>query len=389
MMTMSEHTWTFLIVAAGAGSRMGGVPKQFRMLGDRPVWKWSANTAEQLWREGTVAELVLVVPEHDCDEVSGSHGMKMPTQVVVGGETRAESVLNGLRVCQGTRVLVHDGARPFISRELCLRVISEADAHGSAIPVLPAGDSLEIKRGGEIQSIDQINFFRVQTPQGFDRNSLTSAIENYGSHTADETAAWEAARNKLHHIEGEEMNFKITSPYDWVVAQSLVGIKKVTRTGYGYDVHRLVPGRKLILAGVELPDAEAGLLGHSDADIVIHTIMDAILGAAGEPDIGTLFPASDLLWKDAASTKLLEIVVWRIRTKGWKIEWIDVALSAQRPRLGQLIPSFVENLLPYLREDDGKINFNMKVKSGEECGAVGRGECMTCRGVATLSKYGV
>lgn len=368
---------------------MGGMPKQFRLLGDRPVWKWSASVAERLWRDGIVTELVIVVPARDLEEVCATHCMKIPTKVVGGGGTRAESVLNGLRICGGSHVLVHDGVRPFITSELCGRVINEAEKHGSAIPVLPANESLELKTGDEIQCIDRINFFRVQTPQAFDREKLTAAIEDYGTQGADEAAAWEAARNRLHHVEGDEMNFKITSPYDWVVAQSLVGINKETRTGCGHDVHRLVPGRKLILAGVGLDEADFGLLGHSDADVVVHTAMDAILGAAGEPDIGTLFPADDPQWKDACSTALLSIVVERVRSKGWKIEWVDITLSAQKPRLGHMIPVFISSLAPYLRENDGKINFNMKVKSGEECGSVGRGECMECRGIATLSRYGV
>lgn len=386
---MSMHNWSFIIVAAGAGDRIGGTPKQFRLLGGKPVWKWSAIRAEELWREGLISELVLVVPERDLEEVRAGHGMKMPTTVTAGGRLRADSILNGLKICSGSYALLHDGARPFISSELIRRVIKEADEHGSAIPVLPTNDSMEIKQDAEIQCIDRINFFRVQTPQAFEKNRLMMAIENYGTHGADEATAWEAMRNKLHHVSGEEMNFKITSPYDWVVAQSLVGIKKETRTGHGYDVHRLVPGRKLILAGVEVENAEQGLLGHSDADIITHTIMDAILGAAGEPDIGTLFPVDDPLWKDAESTALLKIIVGMVRNKGWEIEWVDVTLSAQKPRLGGMVSHFIANLAPHLRENEGSTNLNIKVKSGEECGSVGRGECMVCWGIATLTRYGV
>lgn len=386
---MKSLTWSFIIVAAGVGNRMGGAPKQFRLLGSRPVWKWSASKVESLWREGLVSELVLVVPERDIEEVIAGNGMKMPIKVVSGGQMRADSVLNGLRICSGSHVLVHDGARPFISVELCRRVMEGAAKHGSAIPVLPTNDALEVKYDDEIQCIDRINFFRVQTPQAFEKERLIAAIEDYGTRGADEATAWEATRNRLHHVQGEEMNFKITSPYDWVVAQSLVGIKKETRTGHGYDVHQLVPGRKLILAGIEIEGAEKGLLGYSDADIISHTIMDAILGAAGEPDIGTLFPADDPLWEDAESAALLKIVVERVRNKGWEIEWVDVTLSAQKPRLGGMIPAFISNLAPYLRESSGKLNLNIKVKSGEECGSVGRGECMMCWGIATLTKYGV
>ena len=141
-----------------------------------------------------------------------------------------------------------------------------------------------------------------------------------------------------------------------------------------------------MLAGVEIKDSPLGLLGHSDADLVTHTVMDALLGAAGEPDIGTIFPASDQRWKDADSTVLLQKVVSLDRSKGWRIDWVDVTLEAQTPRLGHMIGIFRDSLLRWLAEDNGETNFNIKVKSGEGCGSVGRAECMVCHGVASLSR---
>ncbi|MFA7651610.1 MAG: 2-C-methyl-D-erythritol 2,4-cyclodiphosphate synthase, partial [Synergistaceae bacterium] len=136
-----------------------------------------------------------------------------------------------------------------------------------------------------------------------------------------------------------------------------------------------------------IENAEFGLLGHSDADIVLHTVMDAILGAAGLPDIGTLFPASDAKWKDADSRELLNTVISKVRSEGWNIDWVDVTLQAQSPKLGDMIPNFILSVVSFIAENESETNFNMKVKSGEGCGTVGRNECMICHGVATLSKY--
>jgi len=382
---MNIHSWSFIIVAAGYGSRIGGKPKQFRILGDNPLWKWSAGIAEKLWTAGKISELVLVVPEEYCEVLKNNSDFKIPMHVVGGGKTRSESVMNGLRICSGSHVLVHDGARPFLTEKLCSDLIAKADMSGSAIPVIPSADSLKKIENKKIVCADRKYYFRTQTPQAFEKNHLCYAMQKYGLNGTDEAAAWVSAGYNLYTVEGEDSNMKITTPFDWKAAEALVSSAEEIRTGHGYDIHRLVPGRRLILAGKEIT-SDSGLQGHSDADIVTHTVMDAILGAAGEPDIGTIFPASDERWKDAASTDMLVSVVDRIRSKGWKIKWVDVTLEAQTPKLGHLVQSFISNLSGYLAEPGEIPNFNMKVKSGEGCGSVGRGECMVCHGVATLTR---
>lgn len=366
---------------------MGGELKQFRQLGSIPLWKWSAYIADKLWTDGKISELIIVVPSERVNSITEStHDIKVPIRVLAGGALRSESVMNGLEICCGSHVLVHDAARPFLTEELCLKLINKADAFGSAVPLLPLSDSLKKYEDKKLLSVDRTEYFRTQTPQAFERIHLLDAIKAFGMDGTDEAAAWEATGNVLYSVEGEEANFKLTTPFDWATADAIVGYAKEMRTGHGYDIHKLVPERKLILAGLEIYDSKLGLLGHSDADIVIHTVMDAILGAAGEPDIGTIFPADDHKWKDAASTKMLEYVVQKVRANGWKIDWVDVTLVAQTPRLGHMIQSFISNLAPYLSEFDSKPNFNIKVKSGEGCGSVGRGECMVCHGVASLSR---
>lgn len=384
---MKRESWSFIIVGGGTGSRLGGTPKQLRILGGRPVWKWSANIAEKLWENGTVEELVIVVPEEHLAEVKRDFDMKIPTRFTAGGTTRSQSVMNGLKNSCGSHVLVHDAARPFITKDLCLELINKIAIHGASIPLIGSCDSLKKIDTKKMSCVDRKEYFRTQTPQAFEKNPLIEAIDSFGFEGTDEAAAWLASGKNIFHTEGLESNLKITTKFDWEVASSITGGIKTQRTGHGFDVHQLVRGRKLILAGIEIENSEFGLLGHSDADIVLHTVMDAILGAAGLPDIGTLFPASGPKWKDADSRELLKTVTRKILSEGWSIDWVDVTLLAQSPKLGDMIPDFISNVSSLITENEGGKNFNMKVKSGEGQGSVGRGECMQCHGVATLSKY--
>lgn len=379
--------WSFLITAGGSGSRLGGVPKQFRMLGGAPVWRWSFAAANKLRRMGRVRDIVMTVPRESFAALAGETE-KLGLTLVEGGRSRSESVTKGLRTCRGPHVLVHDGARPFISEGLCLRLMDAVEAEGSgAAPLLPSTDSLKVVEEGRITGVaDRSLYFRTQTPQAFPLRELIEVMENSPDGGTDEASLWLAAGKKIVPVEGEEMNFKITSQFDWNTAQALArgGAEVERRTGHGYDIHQLAEGRRLIIAGVQVEGVSYGLLGHSDADLVAHTVMDALLGAAGEPDIGTLFPASDEKWRGADSMMLLREVLELLAAKGWRAEWVDVTLCAQKPKLGHLVPAFIESMNGALGGDCEKRIFNMKVKSAEHCGSAGRGECMICHGVATI-----
>ncbi len=381
--------WSFLITAGGSGSRLGGVPKQFRMLGGMPVWRWPFAAADKLRRMGRVCDIVMTVPRGSLSALA-EEAAKLGLTLVEGGRSRSESVIKGLRACRGPHVLVHDGARPFISEELCLRLMEAASADGvGAVPLLPSVDSLKtVENGAVTGTADRSLYFRTQTPQAFPLGELIEVMENAPEGGTDEASLWLAAGKKIVPVEGEEMNFKITSQFDWEAACALARGRFAAerRTGHGYDIHQLAEGRPLIIAGVKVDGVSYGLLGHSDADIVAHTVMDAMLGAAGEPDIGTLFPASDEEWRGADSMLLLRVVLERLAAKGWHAEWVDVTLNAQRPRLGALVPAFVESMNRALGGDAEKRIFNMKVKSAEHCGSAGRGECMICHGVATIAR---
>lgn len=385
---------SFVIVASGKGTRMGGIPKQFCRLGSMPMWSWSALVANTLFREGIVGECVLVIPEGekmapdvDCFE--------MPLRFAPGGMERADSVLSGIREASGKMVFVHDAARPFVSIDLCRRLLLAA-GEGGAVPVLPETDALKrISETGDVMPVSREGLFRTQTPQVFPRHLLLGVLERAERGVKDEAEAWIAAGMPLATVPGERRNFKITYEEDMVMAQMLARAqaKNILRTGHGYDVHPLVPHRPLLLAGVRI-SSSLGLQGHSDADVIAHSVADALLGAAGEPDLGTLFPASEERYRNADSMLLLDEVCRRIFSRTWVVEWVDVTLIAQVPRLGAFVPE-IESALNavfdriWKANSGGKTNrcVHVKVKSGEHVGSVGRGEAMVCHAVATLRRF--
>lgn len=384
---VSKKNWSFLIVAAGSGTRIGGTPKQFRVLAGFPVWKWSVITACKLLEQNIIHDIVLVISEEYLDEVKNELKFsEIRVEVVVGGKTRSESVKNGLWACCGSQVLIHDAARPFLTEKLCFDLIAAYKTNNAAIPVLKSKDSLKNIENGVVSCVDRAKIYNTQTPQAFNKKALLSMLLNTKLNYTDEATVWIKEGHKISVICGDENNFKITTQNDWKRAVSMKEERLIQRTGHGYDVHQLVKGRKLILAGVHIKSSSCGLLGHSDSDVVFHAVMDSLLGAAGEPDIGTLFPASDLKWKDADSGKLLESVVSMLRFKKWRIDWVDVTLIAQTPRLASWLDEFKNSLLSHLKENDSETNVNMKIKSAEECGSVGRSECMICHAISNISK---
>lgn len=383
----NQKTWSFLIVAAGSGRRVGGTPKQFRLLGGLPVWKWSVSTAHKLLNQNNIKDIVLVVSKEYFAKIKDDLMFyKLPVHIVIGGKTRSESVYNGLKVCSGSHVLIHDAARPFITKKLCYDLIEECKTHEAAFPVLQSADSIKIIENGKITCVNRKKIFKTQTPQAFDKVKLVPLLLKTEFQSTDEASLWIDAGYEITTIHGEDNNFKITTQNDWERAVLMTESKNTLRIGHGYDVHKLVEGRKLILAGVHVKESALGLLGHSDADVVLHAVMDSLLGAAGEPDIGTLFPASDLKWKDADSGKMLKSVISTLRLKRWKINWVDITLIAQAPRLADRLDDFKKSLFSYLKESDSEININMKLKSAEQCGSVGRSECMVCHAIANISR---
>ena len=372
---MSDKKFSFVIVAGGKGSRMGGTRKQFSILDGKPLWKWSADKANEL--NEFISEIILVIPSDYDEKIFPDENYKIPLKIIKGGSERAESVLNGLKAAECEYVLVHDAARPFASKNLFLSLISKTENNVGVVPVLPVSDALKRIENEKISCVEREGLYITQTPQSFHREKLINAVTK-NLKAKDEAEAWENFGLKLDYVKGEKLNFKITFQDDMLIAKSLVN-NKIIRTGIGYDVHRLVPERKLILGGVKVENSPLGLLGHSDADVLTHAIMDSILGAAGLEDIGNIFPADNEKFKGADSMKLLEEVMKLVKAEGWKVEFVDAVVEAQVPRLNKYKSAMKNNLGKFF-------DVNIKFKSPEEVDDAGRGLAMKCRAVATLTK---
>lgn len=360
--------FSFVIAAGGSGSRMGGVRKQFLSLGNKPLWRWSADAAAKT--EG-IREIVLIIPADYDGEIEAPY----PVKIARGGKERAISVLNGLREASCDFVMVHDAARPFATQELFRRIMDSTDENTGVVPVLPVSDALKRIDGENIECVNRDGLYITQTPQSFPREKLIDAVKACPL-AKDEAESWQEAHHKLRHVDGERLNFKITQKEDMMIARALT--ESTTRTGLGYDVHRLVPDRKLILGGIEI-DSPLGLLGHSDADLLTHAVMDAILGGAGLRDIGTIFPASDDKFKGADSMKLLEEVLRLTESEGWRVEYVDAVVQAQVPKLNKYFDAIAANFRKYFA-------FNLKFKSAETLDDSGAGLSMTSWACATLRR---
>jgi len=381
--------FSLVVVAAGRGERAGGdSPKQYRRLGGRMVWEWSALLAESLFAEGIVRQVVFVVPPGD-EPLFGEKlsAFSCPFSVTAGGAERNDSVLNGLRCATGDFVLVHDGARPFAGKMLCRRVMEAVTEDRGIVPLLPVSDALKKEEtAGCFQPFPREGLFLTQTPQGFPKDKLIRALCSHGEGAKDEGEAWIRAGHDLGVVAGDRSNTKITWPEDFVLGENR--FQKTFRTGIGYDIHPLVPGRRFILGGVAFPGFPLGFRGHSDGDPLVHALCDAILGGSGLGDIGTLYPASDMKYKGISSLVLLEDVARRASSAGWCLEWADCVVIAQEPRLSSRLQDMVramEQALP----PEWRNRIHLKAKSGEGEGAVGNCCSVICHAAATLSACGL
>jgi len=369
------------IVAAGSGTRAGGgLPKQFRPLAGRPMLAW---TVEAFLRHPRCAEIVIALAagmENAARDALGS--LADHVRFTRGGETRTQSVRATVLASEEANVLVHDAARPFVSREVIDGVLDALARADGAAPVLPIADALA-SGPDRLEPRARDGLMRIQTPQGFARDALLRAFDAAPGEYPDETALAAAAGLHVTGSTGEERNFKITYPEDFERAESLLmtpeaALPFIPVAGSGYDVHRLVPGGGMHLCGVFLP-GELALKGHSDADAGLHALTDAVLGAAGEGDIGQHFPPSDERWKGAASDQFLRHAVELARTAGVTITHADVTLICERPKIGphrEALRSRVSELLglPLAR-------VNVKATTTEGLGFTGRREGLAAHAV--------
>jgi 2-C-methyl-D-erythritol 4-phosphate cytidylyltransferase/2-C-methyl-D-erythritol 2,4-cyclodiphosphate synthase len=378
---------TAIIAAAGAGRRLGGaVPKQLLELGGRSILERSVGAFAA---HPAVSETIVVLPPGLAAAPPPWLAARAPqVRVVAGGDRRQDSVANGFDAADAHAdvLLVHDAARPFVTAEVISRVIEAAAAHGAAIAAIPVSDTVKRVESGAsdrviVETIPRAGLYLAQTPQGFASGVLRDAIAlgRSGVEATDEAALAERAGHHVRVVNGATSNVKITTPEDLEAAGRSVA--HTGRVGAGYDLHRLVAGRRLILGGVEIP-SEAGALGHSDGDVVCHAVTDALLGAVSAGDIGQHFPDTDPRWKDASSVKMLEQIVALVRSRGFSPVNVDVVVVLERPKLGPYRAQIAHSLSSALAIPVDAVG--IKAKTNEGVDAVGRGEAIAAHAVALL-----
>ena len=365
-----------IIVAAGRGTRAGGgVPKQWRRLAGATV---AAHTLAAFARHNRVDHIVLVV--HPDDAPLAPWPQDTSAQIVIGADTRRGSVLAGLRAIEGRfdQVLIHDAARPCVTADIIDGVLTALETSAAAAPALPVVDALWTGVDGTVSGTQsRAGLFRAQTPQGFDLAAILDAHLRFDDDAADDVEIARRAGVTVTITPGDENNLKITTPQDFARAETILGQTMDIRLGNGYDVHRFGPGDHVILCGVHVPHDRA-LQGHSDADVGMHAVTDAIYGALADGDIGQHFPPSDPQWKGAASEIFLKHAVDLAASSGFRISNVDCTLVCEFPKIGPHAMAMRAEMARLMGLDVSQVS--VKATTSEKLGFTGRGE-----GIASLA----
>ena len=404
---------TAIIAAGGRGQRFGGTePKQLLTVGGRPILERSVAAFAA---HPAVNAIIVALPQALAEnppaylrsaEAVALHGSGKPVRIVAGGARRQDSVANAFHAAgEATDVIViHDAARPFASADLIARTIAAAAESGAALAAVQSRDTVkqgQDGRGGQAgherfvkSTLPREMIYLAQTPQAFQREVLRRALEagaRSGLDATDEAALVELAGLPVRLVDGEASNIKITTADDMVMAEAIAAgqsairnpqpASRTGRAGTGYDLHRLVAGRPLILGGVTIP-SEIGALGHSDADVVCHAVTDAILGAAALGDIGAHFPDTDPRWKDANSIDLLKHVVALVAAQGLMVGNVDVTVILERPKIRRHVDAMRASIAAAIGLDVARVS--IKGKTNEGVDAVGRGEAIAAHAIALL-----
>ena len=373
-------TVTALIVAAGKGERAGsGVPKQYRALGGKPVLRWAV---ESLIRHPAVQSTRVVIGENQQDEAAAALDGLDVGAFIAGGADRADSVRAGLAAITGDAVLVHDAARPFCPTAVIDRLVASLEFFEGAAPVLAVGDTLARVGENLEEPLDRSGLVRVQTPQAFRLDPLRRAYAQWqGAAPTDETTVLRAAGMKVAAVEGDPSLDKLTLPADFRRAEQWLAGRLSPRTGMGFDVHAFAGAGPILLGGVEIPH-DRGLAGHSDADVVLHAITDALLGAAGLGDIGEHFPPSDPQWKGANSSLFLRHAVDLLRSKGAIIDHLDCTVIAEEPKVGPYRAAIRARIAEIAGLDIAQVS--IKATTTEGLGFTGRREGIAAQALASI-----
>ncbi|MCO6416234.1 bifunctional 2-C-methyl-D-erythritol 4-phosphate cytidylyltransferase/2-C-methyl-D-erythritol 2,4-cyclodiphosphate synthase [Siccirubricoccus sp. KC 17139] len=374
-----------LLMAAGSGQRFGAAqPKQYLPLLGRAVLR---HAAEALLAEGRVTAIQPVCARGEEGRIAALLEGLPSLPPVTGGATRQESVRAGLealarRAPPPEAVLVHDAARPVVPSGTIPALLAALDTHPGAIPAQPVADTLKRAEGGLIAvTVPRAGLYRAQTPQAFRFAPLLAAHRAAAEEATDDAQLLERAGATVALVPGAETNVKITFPEDLARVEAMLMTRLMPRIGTGFDVHRTEKGRRMVLCGVEVP-CEFGLEGHSDADVGIHALCDAIYGALAEGDIGRWFPPSEMTWKDADSAQFLRHAAGRIAARGGVLANADVTLLCERPRIGPHRDAMQARLAELLGVAPGLVS--VKATTTERLGFTGRGEGIAAQAAAML-----
>lgn len=372
-------TTAVIIVAAGRGSRAGGaLPKQWQALAGQSVLARTVAAFAGIGR--------ILVVLHPDDMARGLNEFGGAVTLIAGGETRSDSVRNALEALQGagiTRVLIHDGARPLVPREVIDRVLAALERAVAAAPALPVSDALWRGAEGRVLGAEpREGLWRAQTPQGFAYDAILAAHRSHPQAAADDVEVALRAGLAVDIVPGAEDNLKITWAEDFARAERILEARQMdVRVGNGYDVHAFCDGDHVTLCGVRVAHAR-GLLGHSDADVGMHALTDAIYGALAEGDIGRHFPPSDPQWKGAASEIFLAHAAQLAATRGYRIANVDVTLVCERPKIGPHAAAMAQELARIVGIAPDRVS--VKATTSERLGFTGREEGIASIATATL-----
>jgi 2-C-methyl-D-erythritol 4-phosphate cytidylyltransferase/2-C-methyl-D-erythritol 2,4-cyclodiphosphate synthase len=377
-------TFSVVIVAAGAGTRAGpGQAKQWRPLAGKPVLRWSVEA----FLAAGAAEIVVVTTADGEDALTHVLGDLCGWRAARGGATRALSVQAGLAALRDRPgdepVMIHDAARPFVTRKIIdglLQALANADL---ALPALAVADTLKLSSpGAPMRTVSREHLWRAQTPQVAPRRTLLAAYAAWASgEPTDDAQVVEAAGGRVAITPGDPLLTKLTYPEDFAMAERLADAARVTRVGQGFDAHRWGPGEEVWLCGVAIKHDET-LIGHSDADAGLHALTDAILGAIGEGDIGDHFPPTDPRWKGASSDQFLKHAVDLVVAKGGALVNVDVTLICERPKIKPHRQAMRERLADILSLPIDRVS--VKATTTEKMGFTGRGEGLAASAVVSV-----
>lgn len=367
-----------IVVAAGTGSRAGaGPPKQWRSLGGRPVARWSVDA---LLAAGA-SQVVVVADPEDAGAALGG----LEIAIVRGGASRFDSVRAGLAALddEPEAVLIHDAARPFLTTAHVAALLAALEQSDGALPALPVPDTLKRREGGSTATVSRDGLWRAQTPQAFRLPALRAAFAAWpsGEEPTDDVQVLERAGGSVTIVAGDPRLLKLTYPEDFAMAEAFAGQARLTRIGQGYDAHRFGPGDHVWLCGVRIAH-DSGLVGHSDADAGLHALVDAILGAIGDGDIGDHFPPTDPKWKNAPSHLFVTHALDRVRAKGARLVNVDVTLVCEAPRIKPHREAMRARLAQLL--DLAPDRVSVKATTTEGMGFEGRREGLSAQAIAAV-----